>query len=108
MAKYLQYTPEARVYWNSINERNELNFNFEYRYYLKKHGQKMFDAIQEAVKNPNKAVILEIRYAHWVVDLSQWLWLGRYKTADPWPLPNGATKFYPKSYVTGCAVFKRR
>lgn len=108
MAKNLSFTPEARIYWNSINNNKELNFDFEYRYYIDKHGNTMYNAIQEAVSNPDKAVILEVRRAHWVVDLSKYLWLNKYKTQDPWPTPNGVTKYYPKSYITGCAVFKRR
>lgn len=105
-AKYLNFTPQAKVYWLSINEKKELNFEFEYRYYSDKHPQ-MFQKIEEAIKDPNKAVILEIRKSHWVVALSKWPVLG-YRVADPWPLPSGSKSYKTKSYISGCAVFKRK
>ena len=104
-AKYASFTKDAKIFWNSI-DRLDLNFKFEYRYYADKHPN-MFQKIDEALKDPNKAVVLEIRKTHWVAGLSKWLLLG-YRIADPWPLPNGSKVFKQKSYISGCAVFKRK
>jgi hypothetical protein len=88
------YTNSGLVNWTSLDFRS---FKFEKRL-------RAFDpaAIEESLKDPRKAVILEVDHSHWVVALSKSV-LGGYNIADPWFGDKSTTRRYKK--VTGSAHF---
>lgn len=98
MAKYLQFTPKdspigsAKIIWQSIAK--VLRFRFEFRYYTYNEG-----ACIEALKNPRKVCLLEIKKSHWVLALKK-IPAG-YWVADPW---GGRKKIILSSGVSGSAV----
>lgn len=92
MAKYLQFTNEAKVIWQSIAKVS--CFKFEFRYYT--YNEK---ACVEALKNPRKVCLLEIKKSHWVLALNK-IPTG-YWVADPW---GGKRKIILSSSVSGSAV----
>ena len=96
MSKNLQFLVD-KVIWKSINK--VLNFNFVWRGY--KYDEKV---ILDALKDPDKACLLEIRKAHWVVGIRKVPLLG-YWVADPW---NATRHYYPISYISGFATFIKK
>ena len=98
MSKNLQFMYD-KVIWKSIDK--VLNFNFVWRGY--KYDEKV---ILDALKDPKKACLLEIRKAHWVVGIKKVPLLG-YWVADPWPI-GGSRHFYPVSYISGFSTFKMK
>ena len=94
------YTKEGLILWTHLNFDK---MKFSWRGYARDDSK-----IQEAIKNPNKAVMLQVNDgAHWVVALSK-TWFGNsYTVADPWD----ATKCdVIKKYnnITGFAIFERK
>lgn len=94
------YTPDGLILWNSL----ELPGGFKFK---KRIYSRVDKVIQDALKDPNSFVILEVNYGqHWVLALSK-SWFGNsYKVADPW---KGDTCDVLSRYhnITGCAVFSR-
>lgn len=91
----IKYTKDGLIMWEAINFPK---FAFEKRV-------RTFDpsAIQVSLKDPKKAVILEVDHSHWVVALSKNLF-GGYNIADPWTGKKSTTRSYRA--VTGSAHFK--
>lgn len=90
----IKYTIDGLIKWESINFTK---FRFEKRV-------RSFDpvAIEESLKNPIKAVILEVwNHTHWVVAIKKDIF-GNYVIADPW---DGNKKTIKKSEITGSAHF---
>ncbi len=102
-AKKIEYTSQGLILWPSINKL-PLPFKWEYRYYST--DPKLFPALSEALKNPNKFVIVEIRHSHWVLATS--FILGILTALDPWTLPTATKNIYGKGYITGCSVFVKK
>jgi GH25 family lysozyme M1 (1,4-beta-N-acetylmuramidase) len=96
MARNLEFTPDAKVYWKSIDK--VLDFKFEWRFY---NFQK--DRITEAIANPKKVCLFEIKKRHWVVALRKSIVPGStwYKVADPW---TGAVNWVQIADISGGAV----
>jgi lysozyme len=92
LAKNLRFTNDAKIYWQSINEKT--CFDFEWRFYNCDHKK-----IREALSNDRKICLLNVYNKHWVVATSN-LWTG-YWTADPW---TGGSKYYSNSAISGGAV----
>lgn len=94
------YTPDGLVNWEKLDFSN---MKFSARYKLRND-----DVINYALKDPNRAVMLNVSGgSHWVVALRKTLFGNSYICADPWD----ATKVdVIKKYgdVTGCAVFVRK
>ena len=100
MSQHIQYTNQGLIIWQSCNFEQ---FLFDHREYGRVDAN-----IQAAIKDPNRAVILEVaNHSHWVVAVSyNWL-LRDYKIADPW---TGSYTYALKSYknITGAAYFKKK
>lgn len=96
--KIIKFTPEGLIVWQSCNFRE---FVFDSRVYGRNDEQ-----IKAALKDPNRAVILQVANAsHWVVALS-WNLLGL-RIADPWLGDKTSISRY-KNDITGAAYFRRR
>lgn len=93
--KLARFTPEGLLIWQSLNLPT---MKFEKRLY----GQHP-DAIAESLRDPNKAVILEVQGKHWVVALGKDV-LGRMRIADPWFGDRSTMNRY-KGQITGSAHF---
>ena len=94
----IQYNSAGLILWDKINFKN---FAFKTRFY----GFEK-DTIDDAIKNPDKAVILEVNHSHWVVATGQGFF-GDYAIADPWG--GIKTTLRGKGYtITGGAVFIRK
>jgi ABC-type bacteriocin/lantibiotic exporter with double-glycine peptidase domain len=88
------FTNEGLVIWTKLAFTK---FKFQKRLY----GQDDV-AIMDAIKDPKKAVILEVDKSHWVVATGKSLF-GGYKIADPWFGDRSTTRRYGK--ITGSALF---
>lgn len=98
IGKEVKYTKDGLVIWSSINFPK---FTFRERFYGQDNQK-----ILEALKNPKKAVILNVNDGqHWVVGLSKTLIGNDYLAADPW---NGKKISVLKTYrnITGGAIFQ--
>lgn len=85
-----------KVIWKSVSEK--LTFNFVWRFYGFQENR-----IDEAIKNPKTACLLEIKKRHWVVAARKLP--GGYWTIDPW---TGRGNFYLKSSISGGATFIKK
>ena len=94
MAKNLSFLVD-RVLWQSVSR--ELCFKFIWRFY--KYDERM---ILDAIKEPDKACLLEIKRAHWVVAIRK-VPFG-YWVADPW---SGKGGFYATGSISGGAIFRK-
>jgi hypothetical protein len=101
-ASNLKFTAEGKILWGSFNLL-PIPFKFEWRHY---EGAGLIPAIKEALKNPKKVVIVEIRHSHWVAGTS--FLLNVLTAIDPWTLPTARKTFYGSGYITGCAVFVKK
>lgn len=90
----IKYTKDGLIIWQAINWPK---FAFEKRL-------NTFDPveIEKSLKDPKKAVILEVDHSHWVVALSKNIF-GGYNIADPWSASKTTTRKYRS--VTGSAHF---
>ena len=71
------YTKDGLILWNKLNWPN---FKPLQRFYSQ--DDKL---IEEALKNPDKHVILNVASgSHWVLPTSKTLWGNDYKIIDPW------------------------
>lgn len=93
------YTPEGLILWNKLAIPK---MAFESREYVRNDVH-----IQEALKDPNRAVLLEVDNGqHWVVALRKTLLGNDYVVADPW-FGDKRTACGAYKNVTGAAFFKR-
>lgn len=93
----IKYNSEGKILWNTIDFAT---FKFTQRVYA-------FDPvrIEDSLKDPDKAVILEVwNMSHWVALVRRSLF-GGYVVADPW---TGKLITIKKSEVTGSAHFIRK
>jgi len=94
MAKNLTYTADAKIIWQSIDQKT--CFDFEWRFYGCNHN-----LIREALNNPRKVCLLQVYGRHWVVATRNLL--TGYTTADPW---TGTSKYYANNSISGGTVLK--
>ena len=93
------YTPDGLIVWKNLSFKG---FKFDNREF----GQNDVN-IKAALKDPNRAVILNVNNgAHWVVAIKPTLLGNSYVVADPW---SGAQCDVLKIYhnITGAAYFSR-
>jgi len=98
MGDNLRFTNQALLYWQSVSER--LCFNFARRYY----GVN-YPVIDEALKNPKKAVILEVEHYHWVLAIGKIPFTKIYRIADPWTGTKRLSTAY--RYISGFTTFEK-
>jgi len=92
------YTSDGLIIWKNLMVAN---FKFERREYGRNDTE-----IMKALKDPNRAVILEVaNHSHWVVCIGKTLF-GNYKIADPW-FGDISTMARYKNDITGAAYFQR-
>ncbi len=97
VAQRLQYTT-GLIIWGSCKFPH---FHFERREFGRNDAN-----IKAALRDPNRAVILQVQNgSHWVVATGNAL-LGGYKIADPWFGDFSTTRRYGNS-ITGAAYFRR-
>lgn len=95
----VKYTAEGLIIWQSINFPN---FKFEKRLF----GWQMAE-IDKSLKDPNKAVILQVNNgAHWVVATCRIPGTKHYFIVDPWTGKMSTTLAYKN--ITGSAHFVRK
>ena len=94
MAKNLSFLVD-RVLWQSVSR--ELCFKFIWRFY--KYDERM---ILDAIKEPDKACLLNVYNRHWVVAIRK-VPFG-YWVADPW---DAKGKFFKTNSISGGAIFNR-
>lgn len=108
MAKNLKFTKssvpnlDGLLLWGSINT-SALPFNFEWRSYGLDENR-----INEALKNPNKAALLNVNGgSHWVLATSKIFFLGMfgYIAADP---ETGTRHFFSKKSITGSSIMVKK
>jgi hypothetical protein len=109
LASALRFTADAKIIWASIGEVFK-RFEFRWRFYS--NDRKFIDdnriiientRISEAIKNPDKTVLLNVDHGgHWVLAIRR-LYGDTYWVADPW---TGTRKIY--SGVVGGAVLVRK
>lgn len=96
----LRYTLGGNIYWQSIADVFK-NQKFIWRMYPSNFSQALID---EALKNPNKTVQLNVDGGrHWVFALRRIPFTSRYWVYDPW---DNRRKFY--TGVIGCAIMGRK
>jgi len=94
----IKYTPDGLILWQSCKFAS---FGFERREYGRNDTN-----IQSVLKDPNRAVILNVASgSHWVVCTGK-TFFNIYKIADPW-LGDFADMQRYKNDITGAAYFKR-
>lgn len=94
------YTKDGLILWKNLSFKK---MKFDYRYYT--DDRKVIDA---ALKDPNKAVILQVNNgAHWVVAMRKTLLGNDYVILDPWT-GKKSTAIGQYHNITGCAVFSRK
>ena len=95
MQGYQGYTPEGLIIWESLKLKKM------------KFGKRLrkFDPaeIQVSLKDPKKAVILEVENRHWVVALNKLPFVNVYRIADPWTGTIRLSTAY--KYISGSAHF---
>ena len=91
------YTAGGLIIWRNLDFSC---FKFERREYGRDD-----DNIRAAIRDPDRAVILEVAHSHWVVATGH-NWLRGYSIADPW-LGDRATMRRYNNRITGAAYFQR-
>lgn len=101
LAQKLLFTKDGRIIWSSIGGFFR-TFTFEWRFYKYEEAR-----ILEALKNPNKVVLLNISGgAHWVFGISKVPLLG-YRVSDPFPYP-AKKRFVSSRDIVGGAVLVKK
>lgn len=96
--KYLKYTNDGLILWQSCKFSK---FGFERREFGRNDAE-----IQKALKDPARAVILNVANgSHWVVCTGKTIF-GQYKIADPW-LGDFSTMSRYGNDISGAAYFKK-
>jgi hypothetical protein len=102
--KYIKYTDNNHpqgpglIIWQSINIGG---LKFEKRLYAQNDTE-----IQKSLKDPKKAVILEVNKNHWVLVIGKIPFTNIYRIADPLYGDKSTTLRY-KSNITGSAHFTK-
>ena len=94
------YTQDGLIIWNKLN--------FTKMAFVERIYRRDDRTIQAALKDPNRAVILQVNNGqHWVVALRKTLFGNSYIVADPW---DGTKCDVLKKYhdITGMAFFSRK
>jgi hypothetical protein len=96
------YTKDGLIVW--------VNLKFDRMKFVRREYGRNDAKIDQALKNPNQAVILEVNNrSHWVVALRKtWFGLGSdYLILDPW---TGRKEYALKKYhnITGSAFFAKK
>lgn len=91
------FTKDGLVKWDKLNLKA---MTFEKRLYGRNDAE-----IEKSLKDPNKAVILQVENYHWVVCLGKDVF-GRYRIADPWFGDKASINRY--KIITGSAHFNYR
>ena len=94
----LKFTKDGLILWQSCTFQN---FHFVTRGYGRNEPM-----IREYLKDPNKAVILEVNHCHWVVAVGRNPITGKYKIADPWFGDYANINRYGDN-ITGSAYFAK-
>jgi hypothetical protein len=94
---YIKYTSQGLVIWGSCKFDG---YKFERREYGRNDRN-----ILAALKDPNKAVILQVQGYHWVVATGK-TFFGAYTIADPWFGDRSNVNRYANQ-ITGAAYFTR-
>jgi len=97
LAKRLKFQG-ALLLWESVND--SLCFKFERRGYTRDDA-----TIQNCLKDPNKAVLLQVQNYHWVVATGKSIF-GGYNISDPWTGKRTTTRDYANQ-ITGFASFTK-
>lgn len=94
------YTQDGLVLWNSLN--------FKCMVFETRRQGRNDQAIKTSLKDPNKAVMLQVNDGeHWVVALRSTLFGNSYIVADPWTGQKcDVLKVYKN--ITGSSHFNRR
>jgi hypothetical protein len=93
------YTPDGLVLWS--------HFQFQKFAFDRRYQGRNDDAIQACIKDPNRAVLLQVDNGqHWVVALSKTIFGNDYVVADPW-FGDKRTACGTYKNITGFATFKR-
>jgi len=101
LSKRLEYTSTGLLLWQSIGKVFK-RMQFFWRFYT--HDEKL---ISEALKHPNKVVLLNVdRGKHWVFLLGKVPLLG-YRCMDPWAFPT-KVRYYKGTEVSGGAVLIKK
>lgn len=101
LSKRLEYTSGGLLVWQSIG-RVFKRMQFFWRFYS--HDEKM---ISDALKNPNKVVLLNVdRKKHWVALLGKVPFFG-YRCVDPYMYP-AKVRYYKASEVEGGAILIKK
>lgn len=93
------YTKDGLILWNKLVFKK---MRFKWRYYEQNDA-----IIKECLKDPNRAIILQVNNGlHWVLAVSKNLFGKDYTVLDPW---TGKKCDVLKTYhnITGMAVFER-
>lgn len=96
------FTPEGYVIWSKLTFFPTMQFEDRLR------GSGMFAEVNACLRDPDRAVILEVNSgAHWVAALRKAWWTDDYVCADPW----GGRKVLARGVyknITGAATFSRK
>lgn len=100
IARRCRFTSDAKIIWASVSFEH---FEFEYRSY-----QDSREMIDEALKDPDRAVILQVKNkSHWVVATGKTFFLDKYKIADPF-FGDRSTLVRYGNRIDGFATFTRK
>ncbi len=105
LQNHLKYTPDGLILWTTL-DLPKMQFARRIRF-DDNPGVDYTPNILDALKDPDKAVILEVDHSHWLVALSKVPFAnGLYRCADPW----FADKCFSSRYnrITGAAFFARK
>lgn len=99
-ANAAHYTKDGLILWNSIGLKS---MKFVWRFKVNPGDA----VIREALKNPNKGILLEVNNKHWVLALRPTFFGKDYVCADPW---GGVKCDVLKKYgnITGAAIFEKK
>lgn len=95
LASKLSFTKDGLIIWSSLPAHTQ--FRLEKRLYSRNDV-----SIKESLKDPKRAVALQVENYHWVLALGKSP-LGGYKIADPWSGDKTTTRKYKA--ITGSAHF---
>lgn len=96
------FTKEGYVIWSKLAFFPTMQFEDRLS------GADMFVHVNQALRDPNQACILQVNgTAHWVVALGKSLFGNDYRILDPWTGKKGLAR---RDYhdITGCALFSRK
>ena len=92
------YTPEGLVIWRNLKFTN---FTFE-----KRLNSRIDAAINESLKDPDKAVMVEVEGRHWLTVIGKTFWGNDWKAIDPW-FGGTCNVLQRYKYISGSSHFKR-